>query len=298
MTGFAGVEIALMLFVVPVVTIGVLGLGAYLSKRPSPRVAAISVATVILTLLGGSPQHEVPKNSVQVSSPNGEQRSLTLDDSSLVQLNQNSNIEIHAGERARQVYLPRGEARFTVARDVKRPFTVRTPHALVRVLGTVFNVRAGETGTAVAVLEGKVEVVGGSDLASGSSLFGSPRSQVVLREGQAVTVMPNGAVMISATGIDANANGWPANAWPKIEVQFQDQPLSQVVDTFNRYHKQPLRIADERVANLRIDGAFNAYDRETLVDYLSTWLPVNVSKAPDGSDVLSWDERPDDESAQ
>ena len=81
-----------------------------------------------------------------------------MQDGSVVFLNTNSKVRVSWLPAERHIELVRGEARFQVAKDASRPFTVATTAAAVRALGTVFNVRAEPPGTQVAVLEGQVEV--------------------------------------------------------------------------------------------------------------------------------------------
>src|SRR5262249_50303587 len=88
----------------------------------------------------------------------GEQSSFTLQDGSVLFLNTDSKVRVSWLPRERHIELVRGEARFKVAKDATRPFTVATTTAAVRAVGTVFNVRPEPLATQVAVLEGRVEV--------------------------------------------------------------------------------------------------------------------------------------------
>jgi transmembrane sensor len=88
----------------------------------------------------------------------GEQRSVVLDDGSLVTLNTASRIEVKLGKKHRLVRLVSGEALFQVARDAARPFDVVTGNTTVRAVGTQFNVDKRTTATTVTVVEGKIAV--------------------------------------------------------------------------------------------------------------------------------------------
>src|SRR5581483_6720366 len=67
----------------------------------------------------------------------GQQSSFTLQDGSVVFLNTNSKVRVESSTAERHIELVRGEARFKVAKDAGRPFTVGTATAAVRALGTV-----------------------------------------------------------------------------------------------------------------------------------------------------------------
>jgi transmembrane sensor len=89
----------------------------------------------------------------------GEQRAVRLSDHSIVHLNTDSRVEVRFTDAAREVNLVRGEALFSVERDVNRPFRVHTGSIQVEALGTQFNVKRRISDTIVSVVEGRVAVV-------------------------------------------------------------------------------------------------------------------------------------------
>src|SRR5262249_7420820 len=119
----------------------------------------------------------------------GEQRSLELPDGSLVYLNARSTVTLEFDDSMREIRLTEGEALFKVARDSKRPFQVRTRDALVRALGTQFNVASESSGTRVAVLEGRVQVASVHDP-------GAPKA--ALSVGEVAQVPKIGTVQVTA----------------------------------------------------------------------------------------------------
>src|SRR5688572_17828909 len=54
----------------------------------------------------------------------GEQRSVTLEDGSVLQVNTRSRVTFDLSPREREIHLVRGEAQFIVAKDPSRPFIV------------------------------------------------------------------------------------------------------------------------------------------------------------------------------
>jgi len=70
----------------------------------------------------------------------GEQRSVLLADGSRATLNTASTIEVILQKGRREVRLVQGEALFEVAHDATRPFVVRAGNALLKDVGTQFNV--------------------------------------------------------------------------------------------------------------------------------------------------------------
>ena len=167
----------------------------------------------------------------------GEQSSFTLQDGSVVFLNTNSKVRIGWLPAERHIELVRGEARFKVARDASRPFTVATSTAAVRDLGTVFNVRAEPLSTQVAVLEGQVEVTvaptrepPGIRYARALQIEGSTAvqppamwSRVRLAAGERAAVTSQGIQTNTGPTIEA------VMAWTQRRLVFRDQPLEAVV---------------------------------------------------------------------
>jgi ferric-dicitrate binding protein FerR (iron transport regulator) len=97
----------------------------------------------------------------QVVVPWGKKSSITFADGTKLWLNAGSRAvyPVEFEENRREVFIE-GEACFEVAKDVKRPFVVKTGTIDVTVLGTTFNVSAypAEDHITVALVSGLVEV--------------------------------------------------------------------------------------------------------------------------------------------
>ncbi len=204
----------------------------------------------------------------------GEQRSFTLQDGSVVFLNTNSKVRVGWLPAERHIELVRGEARFKVAQDPLRPFTVATATAAVRALGTVFNVREEAHSTQVAVLEGQVEVTEDASAASTSP------ARVRLAAGERAAVTSRGIQTNTGPPIES------VMAWTERRLVFQDMPLDAVIREFNRYRTHPLVLDDPALAALKISGIFDLSDTESLIAYLGTYETVQVDRQSDGSQHL------------
>src|SRR5271156_3315964 len=94
-----------------------------------------------------------------LSTAVGQQRNVTLADGSIVTLNTNTIVETDLRRHTREIYLRKGEAHFQVAHDRSRPFLVHAGDAVVRAVGTAFEVRVlADQHVDVVVNEGRVEV--------------------------------------------------------------------------------------------------------------------------------------------
>jgi transmembrane sensor len=221
----------------------------------------------------------------------GKQSSVTLQDGSVVSLNTNSKVSVVWSRTARHIDLVRGEARFEVARDASRPFTVATATATVRALGTVFNVRAEPLAAQVAVLEGQVEVTlaaasepaadAPATTSEGPGSLQSPTiERVRLGAGERASVTRAGIQTNAGPSIEAVA------AWTQQRLVFRDQPLAAVIREFNRYRTHPLVLDDGALAEMKISGVFDANDPDSLIKYLGIYETVQVDHRGDGSQRL------------
>jgi transmembrane sensor len=253
-------------------------------RRHWSRRVALAASLIAVSLLIGWQAMSLSSHT-HIVTQIGEQRSIPLEDGSLVYLNTDSDLTADLSGAERRITLARGEARFTVAKDPKRPFIVVTQHATVRALGTIFNVQIGGERTSVSVIEGRIEVTGEAEMTTVSGARqqtpGSLR-QLVLRTGEQVAVTPRGLIL--------RDSGPPMErviAWPNGRLVFRDEPLIDLVTDFNRYHRLPLRIVDPDLAEHRVNGTFDAYDRSSLLEFLERYEGVQVEDAPDGSQLLS-----------
>lgn len=187
----------------------------------------------------------------------GEQVSFTLDDGSVVTLNAQSSLEVNYTEAQRSVRLIAGEALFDVARQLERPFQVFTERAIVRAVGTVFNVRYRGDDATVTVVEGIVDVQSPVTREPGQVML-----PVRLTAGQQARVA-SGEVAV----IDANVD--KTTSWRERRLVFDSWALSATVQEFNLYNERRILIEDPRLRTRLISGTFSADDRESFALFLS-----------------------------
>jgi transmembrane sensor len=195
----------------------------------------------------------------------GEQRTIQLADGSTVELNARSKVEVRLTARRRDVALIEGQALFRVAKDKQRPFVVRSREAQVRAVGTEFDVYRKQIETVVTVVEGRVETYPGSDGAA----------PIVISAGEQLTVMPHIATKPTRTDTAA------ATAWVQKRLIFEETPLSEVAEEFNRYNRRPLVIDDDRLAKLKISGVYSSIDPASLINFLRNQNSIQVIETED-----------------
>ncbi|MEJ1962960.1 MAG: FecR domain-containing protein [Gammaproteobacteria bacterium] len=217
----------------------------------------------------------------QYSTRLGEQRSLMLRDGSRVTLNTSSRVEVDFRRERRIVRLVEGEALFDVAHDASRPFDVQTSHAVLRAVGTQFDVDVRPGGTTVTIVEGRVAVVANS--------VGDTAGRVPLLEVADRLVIGTAGTGTTEHGVNIDA----ATSWTKHQLVFWHRPLGEVAEEFNRYNSVRLRIENGELRKQLISGTFQSNDVASFISFLSGAPDVVISKdGPDGYVVRLRDERP------
>ncbi len=180
----------------------------------------------------------------------GEQRSITLADGSVVELNTRSRLQTQFSRKLRAVELLEGEAIFRVAKDAQRPFRVRAGSTDIVAVGTAFNVNAHDARTVVTVLEGRVRVDTGS-------------APMMLDVGEQLIVAPaQPIVRVSLTDTDK------VISWTQRRLIFEETAIGDAAAEFARYSPRQIRVEDAAIATREVSGVFDATDPASLIAFL------------------------------
>ena len=226
------------------------------TRRWAPMAATGIAAALVLAFMGLDIPTRIQADAI--TRP-GEQRTLTLDDGSIIQLNTDSAVAVAYAPGRRTVRLLRGEAAFTVAPNTQRPFAVEAGGGSTTALGTRFVVRRRGPLTQVSVTEHAVRAA-------------SRPGSVVVGENQTSTYGPHQAPTApspSPVGVDAWTDGW---------LVFEDQPLSQVVEEIARYSSSPINVVGRSVRARRVSGAFRIDQPDLTVARLEQTLGVRATR--------------------
>lgn len=190
--------------------------------------AAILLIGVLSTQLYLLREREPEMNTVEV--PKGGHASLILSDGTKVWLNAQSKLTYpsHFTGKNRYVYLE-GEGFFEVVRNEKHPFIIDSNLLNIKVLGTVFNVKAyPNEATVVTLAKGKVEVL--ID-ALKKTIALQPNEQVLYSKEKGVEI--NKSVDISSL-----------KQWTSGELLFINQPLNGILKELERQFDIVITIED------------------------------------------------------
>jgi len=201
----------------------------------------------------------------------GEQSVTQLPDGSELRINTDSAVTVRYTRSERVVEIARGQALFTIARDDHRRFRVSAGNAHIVALGTQFDVQRRAHTTIVTVVEGTVAVLAGKPPSPAIAEF--PPGALRVNAGYQVHV-DAGGVLVQPTAVDVQQ----AVAWLQGKIAFEQRPLGEVADEFNRYGSIPIEIVDAELRALPISGVFDAYDIDTFVAFLQTFDGVRVER--------------------
>ncbi|MGH8556296.1 MAG: FecR family protein [Methylococcales bacterium] len=196
----------------------------------------------------------------------GERREFALEDGSRISLNTHSALSVEFSPHQRVIRLREGEAYFRVSHNPARPFLVVTAHGVAKVTGTAFNVREQDERMTVTVSEGRVRVY--TDGA----------------EDQAAELTAGLQASGDAQGIGpvVRVDTLQAPVWREGLLVFNMQPLAAVVGELNRYLPGRLMLADPRIRERIVSGAFDLTRPEDILAAIEKTLglsSLNLSSA-------------------
>lgn len=260
--------------------------------RALSRGVKFSMAAAVVAVLAGA---VVFFGLLRTQSPHyqttlGEQRSVVLEDGSIVELNTSSSIEVELAPQRRVVRLLRGEALFHVAADKHRPFDVLAGNATIRAVGTQFNVDRRSAKTTVTVLEGKVTVdttgpEAGSVVAPVSTHNQISKAARALPAKPPVALAAGDQAVVESGEVARTSLPNPSvtTAWTQRQLIFEHRPLGEVTEEFNRYNRVQIFIEDAALREEKITGVFEANDPQSFLGFLEGIPDVRIESSDTGS---------------
>ena len=217
-----------------------------------------------------------------LSTAVGQQRNVTLADGSIVTLNTNTIVESDLRRRTREIYLRKGEAHFQVAHDRSRPFLVHAGDAVVRAVGTAFEVRVlADQHVDVVVNEGRVEVQPALPAPAPQNSHAHPAAAPTVRALNAGERLSTASLDYAVIPVTAQQLSTEL-AWREGAIVFDGERLSDAIAEIERYTDARIIVSDPDVAALRVGGRFRTGNVQEFFDALQTALPVSIRHAGDG----------------
>jgi transmembrane sensor len=205
----------------------------------------------------------------------GERRVVVLEDGSKISLDGATQVRVSYRGGERRLWLDNGRAKFDVAKDTSRPFTVAAGEREVLATGTSFSVELIQKEVRVVLYEGSVRLLEkGAALEQPLSRTGvMERSEAIWLEPGYEIVLPEQPLSIAAAPPPPVPVENPQRSllWEYGQLVVEDESVAMVAERMNRYADMPLQIGDDAAARLRISGVFRAGDTEALVQGLEAF---------------------------
>jgi len=234
-----------------------------------------AAATVVAAVSGATWLLYEGNETQTLATAVGQHRDITLSDGTIVALNTNTIVETSFSHDAREIFLRKGEAHFGVARDRSRPFLVHAGDAVVRAIGTAFEVRLrADEHVDVLVNEGRVEVHSMGEPAAAMPVV----TVRALSAGEQLSTATTdyAIVPVSAEQVSSEL------AWRDGAVVFDSVPLTEAIAEIQRYTDARIIVSDPTIGTLPVGGRFKTDDLQGFLEGLETALPVRIRRASDG----------------
>jgi len=210
---------------------------------------------VVSLLVGGSAFWSYTKFNApapeyaSITAPNGQISNVTLFDGTNIWLNAGSTLKYQQNFNTdkREVFLE-GEAYFDVTKNKERPFVVNAGNAQIKVLGTVFNVKAylNEPKVETVLVEGKVE-------------FSAQGKSVLLNPGEHILYSEN---TNRITKTEVNTEDY--TAWKGGKIYFNNETLQELTVQLERWYEVKFQFTEEHIKKYRFTGVINT---DKTLDY-------------------------------
>ena len=234
----------------------------------------LSLGTTVYWLGFHSKSDSVSATWKTLTTQNGKQETITLNDGTIIQLNVGSTLRYpdkFTGNE-RHVYLS-GEAYFEVKKNAKKPFKVFTNKMIVKVLGTAFDIRAYEDDHAdeATLVRGSIQV----------TLKNNPSKNIILKPNEKLVVNNESSGIVVKTNKSAKSqqpgklekalpfitistvtkmagldSTLPENAWIEKKLAFRDEDFESLARQMERWYNVVIEIKSERVKTYRFSGIF------------------------------------------
>jgi len=177
----------------------------------------------------------------EVMVPNGTTKEVVFPDNSKAILDAGSYLTYSDGfgKKYREVNLE-GEGYFEVTGNPDIPFVVHAGEAVIKVIGTKFNVSAWEPSHTVKVVvaEGKVSLRSGDD---------SEKRAVIIEINQ-MSILPEFGRPQKPQAVEVNMY----LGWMNRVKEFDNVPLNEILHQLERWYDLTIRVEDESLLSVRV----------------------------------------------
>ena len=249
-------------------------------------------ACLVLIMVGVFAWQQMPTT---YSTGVGERRVVELEDGSTVSMDAATQLKVrYLGDR-REVWLLNGRAKFSVAKEPLRIFSVQVGERKVVATGTQFSVEKIANDVRVILYEGHVAVMDTSFEKPRPLLIGSDLRTIeqALEPGSeliAKNAFPPPAPYFKSAQKSPKPGPYivpidprKSLSWEAGLLEFTDEALPDAVERMNRYGTVQLNADTITDRSILISGRFKGGDTEAFVEGVTSLFPVRAIRKPDGN---------------
>lgn len=231
----------------------------------------------------------------EISTRPGSKSRVELPDGSIVWLNAGSKLTYNKdfGKEKREVTL-NGEGFFDVTKNKEKPFIISTSSINIKVLGTVFNVKAyqDDKQTETSLIHGSIEV----------TIKNRPSDKIILSPSEKLIVennitgldakikkasdqikrtkMPDINTLMSINKLLYNPDDSTVaeTLWVENKLVFRDEPFSELAKKMERWYNVNIEIEDTRIAQERLNGTLETETITQALEALKETTPFRYDK--------------------
>lgn len=197
------------------------------------------------------------RQMVTIANNSNDIREINLPDGTVISLRSNSVIHYRKSYPADRSIGLEGEALFNVTKNPSSPFVVNTPNGTVKVLGTIFSVRAfpAENFTRTLLQEGSVRF---SDAGNNKSVLLKPGEEAQIDRGETKIKVRKVKDMDRAL------------AWKTRSFSFEDETLEDILTSISGAFNKEIDFQQSNFKDKRFTLKFNhGEDLPKMLDILS-----------------------------
>lgn len=235
-----------------------------------------------------------------VSTKPGSKSQVTLPDGTVVILNADSKLtypDNFLGD-TREVSLE-GEAFFKVTHNKKKPFIIHSKAMDIKVLGTVFNVKAypQESTSEATLINGSIEVTLTNH--SNEKIMLKPSEKITISNGtpsiketeknktDAVVNKPvedRPLISIDHVSEDKKENIFTEIGWTENKLMFKNENLESIINTMERWYGNTIEIKSDRLRSQKFTGNFTEESCMQVIQALQ--LSYNFSFKKENNSII------------
>jgi ferric-dicitrate binding protein FerR (iron transport regulator) len=223
--------------------------------------------------------------SNEISTRMGSKSQVKLPDGSVVWLNGGSKLEYakEYGKTLREVTLI-GEGYFDVVKNKDIPFIINTRSIRIKVLGTIFNVKAypEDKQTETSLIKGKIEVT--IKNRPDDKIILSPNEKLIVEnelietasKQKSIELIPT--VSINKLKFISPDSTIAENQWVENKLVFRDQTFEELAKMMERWYNVKLEIQSQALKSTRMNGNFEKETIDQAIEALKLIIPFKTNQ--------------------